>query len=327
MAGSCASFWQVCVRERVLWGLVWFFHPVLLHATAPSGPVAIARPSGLYAMDPCFKNGTCPALPAFVDGVYVRVNWDQIQPLSPTEYNWSRVDRALLSARAANKRLQIGVWPGIASPRWLYDNLGAPHFPMRWNLHWGPPNCSVVRTPLPWDPVFLTAWGHFVSKLGERYDHESDVVAVQVAGIDAQTMEQLLPTKTAEGCPGASDPAVTWAAKGYTPRRIESAWERIIGFYQKAFTRTSLILMTGPWGFPGVDNQGRVTGVDDKNLTVKLMKQFMDRVGVEVGGLQDNGASAFWAWTPPSGLPAETVFGVQAYGHVTNDTGCMMVSA
>ncbi len=312
-------------RQSIIVSLLLLLYPALLGCTAASRQV-IVRPRGLYAMDPCFKNGTCPTLPAFVDGVYVRVNWDQIQR-SPTEYNWSRIDRALTSARAAQKRLQIGVWPGIASPHWLFSHAGAQYFPMRWNLPWGPRKCSVVKTPLPWDPVFLQAWGNFVAKMGDRYDHESDVVGIKVAGVDAQTMEQLLPTKIAKGCPNASDPATMWAAKGYTPQRIESAWERIMGFYQQAFAQTSLILMTGPWGFPGVDNHGRITGSDDKNLTVTLMKQFMDRVGVEQGGLQDNGACAFWAWTPPSGLPTGTVIGVQAYGHVTNDTGCMMVSA
>ena len=59
-----------------------FFRSALLHlqlvrVAVASEPV-VAHPSGLYAMDPCFKNGTCPDIPAFVDGVYVRVNWDQI---------------------------------------------------------------------------------------------------------------------------------------------------------------------------------------------------------------------------------------------------------
>ena len=113
-------------------------------------------------------------------------------------------------------------------------------------------NCSTVPLPLPWCLVFLRNWVAFVAALGERYDGNPAVVAVKVCGINGQTMEQVLPFKNVSDCsPQPVDPAQQWAAKGYTPAKIVEAWSTIMNAYERAFPRTNLILMTGPWGLPG----------------------------------------------------------------------------
>eukprot|EP00051_Salpingoeca_urceolata_P006455 m.85299 g.85299 ORF g.85299 m.85299 type:complete len:375 (+) comp14840_c0_seq2:132-1256(+) len=320
MSASSIAGIAVCLLALAVVAASTALSPLSGHA----GNAAV-RPSGLYALDPCLHNGTCPSLPSFVQGVYVRVNWDQVQPTKMGPYNWTKIDMTVAHAKAAGHQVTIGVAPGSSSPHWLYED-GVPHFSMTWNFSWGPPRCTEVNVPLFWDPKFLEAYTAFLAALAVRYDAAPTVVGIKVTGVDAETMETVIPTKVIYGCgKQPDDPIAKWIAVGYTPEKILLAWSTILEAYSAAFQHTSLVLMTGPWPFPGIDAQGKRTPQPDYNLTRTIQQMFTDKIGPDRCAIQNNGLSVWYHYAPPN-IPNGTEQGAQALWYITGDPTCRMMS-
>lgn len=136
---------------------------------------------------------------------------------------------------------------------------------------------------------------------------------------------QVLPSKNITQCGGLEDPNVQWQRLGYRPAKIVAAWASIISLFRRAFPGKALVLMTGEWGMPGVDAEGRLTGQRDVALQDNLTRQFVGALGASQAVLQNNGLNVGRAWTPPAGLPAGPVaVGAQALWSVHSDPTCRM---
>lgn len=120
------------------------------------------------------------------DGFRLRLSWSDIQPdtangatLDSTNFNWTLVDNAVATARAAGKKLGISISAGRYCPNWLFT-LGAYKFILDESDN------SLTGAgpgePIPWDPVFQQYWfalidafGARIGNLGVSYDHDTTI--------------------------------------------------------------------------------------------------------------------------------------------------------
>lgn len=293
--------------------VVLLLYVTLLQAAPPT-------PLGLYALDDTLKNGTKPTLPPFTQGVTVRLQWSMVQ-LDATTFNWTGLDASVARAQAAGQQVQIGIHPGTGTPQFVYQ-AGAARFRMLWDLAFSHPNCTFVSFPIPWDQVYLSYWQKFLQALAERYDNNTAVAGIKVAGLNAQTMELVVPSKNVSDCGNAWDPTEEWIKLGYTPQRVIDTFTKILGFYQAAFHNTKLVLMTGDFPWPAIDNHGNRTPELDTNLSHTLLLQFAQTV--PDGEVANNGLSVWRKWIPPADLPKSIAIGSQALWYITEDATCRM---
>jgi len=294
----------------------------VVHVAALPGGGGAPRARGLFALDDIL-DGKMPALPEFTQGVTIRVAWSDVQP-NATTFNWTRLDQSVLRAQASGRQLQFGVHPGASTPPWVYS-AGAAAFPMLWNKPFSHGNCTTVPIPVPWDPIYLARWTSFVRALAERYDPVAAVTGVKFAGLNAQSMENDIPAKNVSNCGGSGvvwDPSAIWQRLGYTPDRITDTFTTLVSCYNTAFRNTSVVLMTGNFPWPAIDNSGQLTPRLDYQLSAALTVQF-GRTAVN-GEVANNGLSATRAWSPPANLTAGVPTGAQALWAITGDEGCRM---
>lgn len=272
---------------------------------------AAAPPHGLYAL---WRPGA-PVAP-IADGVTLTIPWSDLEP-GPAVYDWSMIDAGMRVA--GNRPVMIGVEPGVRTPEWVYA-AGARSISMTWTFRYAFAMCATVRLPVPWDPVYVAAWTRFIAALGARFTGNPRVSAIKIAGINGKTIEQVLPVATPAGCPGAIDPLPEWQAAGYRPSLLTGVWDRLLRAYAAAFPTTPMVLQTGNWSMPGIDDLGRVRR-PDWMLTTALMRQFADAAGGRAILENDALGATSWQWRSP--LPGVPV-AEQAGSPVTPDRSCRM---
>jgi hypothetical protein len=156
-------------------------------------------------------------------GAVLRRDWAAINP-APGQYDWSYLDATMAQLTAAGKQAQITVFAGTSAPTWLYA-LGAqsitftdPRFPGQ-----------TFTMPVPWDPVMLAQWNTFVAALGARYDGQSALTAVHMAGPTEFSAEMYIPAACVQ--------LPTWS-----PATLIAAWTQVIGSFNTAFPTTPIVL-------------------------------------------------------------------------------------
>ena len=295
-------------------------------AVAPTVPVAsfplpplepIRVPSGIYDIA---RIDTDPAPGIYanprVAGITFSSAWAVLEPSSGV-FRWAALDARIAAAHAAGKQVMLGAVPGVQAPAWLYAQ-GARSLAITWPYSYNFPTCSTVRFPLPWSAVYLQHWTAFIAAFGTHYATDSRVVGIKIAGINAQTPEQLLPVATSTGCPAPLSVPAAWAAAGYRPAKLVAAWAAILKATTAAFPRTALVLQTGNWAFPGIDDAGRPTS-PDFTLAKRLAAQFVAAAGPRAV-MENDGLSSFYRWPNPYPVPA----GGQAAAPITGDASCRM---
>ncbi len=122
-----------------------------------------------------------------VDGIAIRTYWSQIEA-SEGVYNWSIIDKMIAQVTPPNinpgKKISISIYAGWGTPSWVFS-AGAQSFSWVWDSGWGPAACSVVKTPLPWDPIFQSKWAAFLAAFGAKYDSNPYVTHVSFTGINS----------------------------------------------------------------------------------------------------------------------------------------------
>lgn len=198
------------------------------------------------------------------------VQWASIEP-APGVFDFSNLDRWLEEAIQSKKKISLGIMAGWFTPAWLYDeDHQVPMNSFNYNRNpQGTALCTVLQLPSPWNPVFLKEYGQAISALshhlrefqapgvprGAAYDA---VRIVKLAGINNTTEELRLNANRADNGPcHQSDAPSIWAAAGFTPRKIESAWATIADNIALAFPDKILsvdIIQAG--AFPPIDDSG-----------------------------------------------------------------------
>ncbi|MGB0065674.1 MAG: hypothetical protein WBP85_14625 [Terracidiphilus sp.] len=225
-----------------------------------------------------------------VAGLTLQVHWDTVNPKPPghaDSYFWNYVDEAFKQARIWNrahlaetpKTIQLIMMPGFQSPQWLLaDRIpgcnGLFHSPEPTDT---PKDCGTVTFtgysessdsttyPLPWNPVYKSAWRTFLRAVAERYGSDPLFVSIAVAGPTAASAEMIVPNDGNSDNPQEPDnapisPSDMWlmllqfhyqnqpAFQG-TDQAFIDEWEDAIDMYASIFHGITLIVTTGN-GFP-----------------------------------------------------------------------------
>jgi hypothetical protein len=158
-----------------------------------------------------------------VDGFSLRAGWSEVEPREGT-FDWSMFDSVIAEAAAHGKKVMLRVLPGVRTPEWVYA-AGAARFEF---VDESPHHATRGQTlcmPVPWDPVYLAKWLHFVSVFGARYADNPAVVIVAITG-PSSGGEMHLVEKAA---------AARWRSAGYSSTALMEAWKRAIDAFTAAF--------------------------------------------------------------------------------------------
>ena len=216
---------MVCSAKGVLI-LSFLLAPLLVAQTAPRRPRGIyavvnvedeinqqrGNPTTTQ-LDSFFKTFYSSLLnnPA-ISGLALQVHWDTVNPSAPpaaNAYLWNYADDAFAQAAAWNaanpsgvpKTIQLIVTPGFQSPQWVLNQLTSCDGLFQTPAVTPPNTCGKVtftgyqesgdstELPLPWNPVYKSAWQTFLTALAARYGSNPALVSIAVAGPTASSAE------------------------------------------------------------------------------------------------------------------------------------------
>jgi hypothetical protein len=150
-----------------------------------------------------------------ISGIALQVHWDTLNPNAPgtpNPYDWTYVDLAFYRALIWNienlirapKTIQLIVQPGFQSPQWLLGELDSCDPLFRGGTP--PSDCGKAtfkgfqeqtdsnELPLPWNPIYKSAWRNFLTVLNERYGWNPELVSISVDGPTAASAEIIMPS-------------------------------------------------------------------------------------------------------------------------------------
>jgi Beta-galactosidase len=208
----------------------------------------------------------------YVDGVSIRVTgWSTVEPQEGS-FNWTALDYMISQVSSPNptKKIAITIPAGYTTPSWVYA-AGAHKYSWVWDRQWGPKLCSLVKMPLPWDPVFQEKWAEFVQAFGARYGSNLLITNIKLTGPNNGPDPELwLPHKGSVGIGTGSvtcsdgtgfqccsyDNDQDWINVGYTRTKMESAMLWDMAQFRTAFPTIPITLETGPCSMPAIDSNG-----------------------------------------------------------------------
>jgi hypothetical protein len=292
---------------------------------------------GLYVVG---TPDSTPEVPAaveakpYVDGVLLRYTWANLEP-AEGQFAWSELDNEIQTAASLGKKVSFAIGAGYFTPAWVYT-AGARSFSFIWSGASGPPlPCTSQQIPIPWDSVYSAKWSAFVSALGQRYDGNSAVSWVHVAGVNSLTDETFLPLAqgsainvTVKGVPyscNANNDVQNWIKAGYTRTLAENAWKNVDQAFAAAFPHHQLGPMVEPGGFPPIDENGNMIKgeAQDWQVPTDMLTNEHQTWGSRFFA-QNNGLSAFWSWQLPSSLAGKVTVAYQMLAGATGDSTCRM---
>jgi uncharacterized protein (TIGR03437 family) len=219
-----------------------------------------------------------------ISGLTLQVHWDTLNPNAPTSANpyfWNFVDDAVAQAAAWNtqnptqapKTVQLIVTPGFQSPQWILSQI-----PSCDGLFQTPPvtpssTCGSATftgfqeggdgevLPLPWNPVYKSAWQTFLTALAARYGSNPVFVSIAVDGPTAASAEMIVPNDANSNNPqtqfgSAPTPTNMWVqllafhypgqtAYLKTNQAFIDEWNNMIDMYGQVFSGITLVETTG----------------------------------------------------------------------------------
>lgn len=197
-----------------------------------------------------------------VDGLLIHLRWSQISP-SKNTYNWDPLDAALgLLADSTKKRFELGIVIGGATPTWVVaappTGVGAIHGTFQVNAS-SAGTCPTFTMAAPYDTNYLAAFDDLLNQLAQHlrakqaYAH---LGLIKLFGLTTTTDELRLPA--VDHCPGGSNPVKIWMKLGYTPSKVEAAWNSMLKSYLKYFPNKAFSIgFIGVNAFPGIDEDGK----------------------------------------------------------------------
>jgi hypothetical protein len=255
--------------------LLLFTLPLLLSAQIKPGPSQIVclidpdeTPAALVN-ESGWKNSE-------VSGFLIRQSWASLEP-APGNYNFALFDRAVQLAHENGKFIGLAVGGGTLSPSWLYASGAVPFRS----------NGQTEKMPLPWDPVFQSAWGSTVEALGNRYDKDPAVAYVVLSGVGRDYDSSLF---------SASKDVNDFEATGGQLFWSHAAGD-IADLYATSFPHTRVVYPMGSV-IPGAMGEKLVDAVVAEQLE-SHSGQFGFTAASDASGGLDSGLSA--ASSPPTG--------------------------
>ena len=219
-----------------------------------------------------------------VAGLTLQVHWDTLNPNAPTSaapYFWNYVDDAFAQAAAWNtanptqapKTIQLIVTPGFQSPQWILSQIPSCDGLFQTPAATPPSSCGTATflgyqeggdgtvLPLPWNPVYKSAWQVFLTALAARYGANPLFVSIAVDGPTAASAEMIVPNDTNSNNPQtqfgtAITPTNMWiqllafhyagqTAYLKTDQAFIDEWENAINMFGQIFSGVTLVATTG----------------------------------------------------------------------------------
>jgi hypothetical protein len=177
-----------------------------------------------------------------IAGLTVGAHWDLINPNSISSsqpYDWSYLDDAFNQVSMWNtknptqalKTVQLIVEAGFDTPSWVLDQL-----PSCDGLFHSPPenvanNCGKATflgyaeaaegtvLPLPWNPIYKSAFKTFLMALAARYESNPAFVSIDVSGPTAASTEMFLPDDA-----NSTNPQTQFG----TPISPDAMWQKLL---------------------------------------------------------------------------------------------------
>jgi hypothetical protein len=193
-----------------------------------------------------------------ISGIALQVHWDTLNPNppeTPNPYDWTYVDLAFYRAfvwdiqhpGATPKTIQLIVQPGFQSPAWLLSEL--PSCDPLFSGGTPPSDCGKVtfknyleatdsnQLPLPWNPIYKSAWRNFLMVLADRYEWNPALVAISVDGPSAASAEIILPSDSTAS-------SQTFGGQSFTPNQM---WNLLFSFQSPALPQNSDEVFVDEW--------------------------------------------------------------------------------
>lgn len=217
-----------------------------------------------------------------ISGLTLQVHWDLANPNPPTAsnaYAWGYIDDAFTQVAAWNsanpaqppKTIQFIVTAGFNSPQWVLDQIPSCDGMFQTPAVTPPSNCGKVTfngysetgdgpvLPLPWDPVYKSAWQVFLTALASRYGANPAFVSISIAGPTATSAEMILPNDTntpAQTQFGGIMPNAMWlqllafhyagkSAYLKSDQAFIDEWNAAIDMFGQVFSGVTLVATTG----------------------------------------------------------------------------------
>jgi hypothetical protein len=228
-------------------------------------PAAIDRaPRGIYV----YRENPAAASPDFdralgvtgVDGMAIVLDWATIEP-SPNTFVFDTLDAQLAQAQAHHLAIELAIRAGKSVPAWA---AGPSPLRLAYAPHRGEGRCQEASVPPPWESSYQSAFAAMLAGTANylRSKHASPAV-VKLTGLNATTEELRLPAEGPEetsGCPGGgTDDVAVWQRAGYTPTRIEQAFDQLAASFARAFPDTPVVVALIPQApFPPLDDRGQL---------------------------------------------------------------------
>jgi uncharacterized protein (TIGR03437 family) len=230
--------------------------PVLMAQVRPRGIYAVVNvEQDLKAKPPVDFNSLYQDLlsnPA-IAGLTLQVHWDTLNPTAANVYDWSTVDDAFNQAAAWNalnpamapKNIQLIVTPGFQTPQWMLSQLPSCDGLFQTPAVTPASTCGKVTftgfmeggdsttLPLPWNPVYKSAWKTFLTALAAQYGNNPQFASIAVAGPTAASAEMIVPNDA------NSDNPQTLLGAPITPTQM---WIQLLAFHyagQTAYLKTN----------------------------------------------------------------------------------------
>ncbi len=227
-----------------------------------------------------------------VAGLTLQVHWDTLNPNPPTganPYYWNYVDDAFGQAAAWNtanptqtpKTIQLIVTAGFQTPQWVLSQIPSCDGLFQSPVQTPPSTCGSATftgyqeggdgtvLPLPWNPVYQSAWQTFLTALAARYGSNPAFVSIAVAGPTGASAEILLPNDSNSNNPQTQFPVPiapndmwrqlllfqypTQTAYQNTDQAFIDAWDAAIDMYGTVFSGLTLVATTGS-GLPNLSS-------------------------------------------------------------------------
>jgi uncharacterized protein (TIGR03437 family) len=264
---------MVCsVRHAVIVSFL-LLEPALVAQTAlrrPRGIYAVVNVEGeITRQQKANPSITSAQLDAYFDSLYLnllndpaiagltlQVHWDTLNPNPPSAANayfWNYVDDAFAQAAAWDaqnpsgtpKTIQLIVTPGFQSPQWILAQIPSCDGLFQTPVATPPSTCGTATftgfqeggdgsvLPLPWNPVYKTAWRTFLTALAARYGPNPAFVSIAVAGPTAASAEMIVPNDA-----NSNNPQTKFGT-AITPTNM---WIQLLAFHyacQTAYLKTN----------------------------------------------------------------------------------------
>lgn len=284
------------------------------------GGGAQATANGLFVIDAVHggKIDSSVLRAANLDGILLEVPWTTAEA-SEGSFSWTAADSIVSQAAVAGKKVSLILTTGWRTPNWVYA-AGAQKFNFIWDqAGWGPALCSIASIPVPWDAIYQAKLDAFVAAAGAHFGNNPAIASVKITGLTSKTQENFLPATVKEAitngktsCTGYDDVA-NWQTAGYTPLKVEAAWQTMLDMFARAFPQTKLEAMLIRGGFPPIDDNGNRYTPDyrvDSPVTDDFASTGASDYPAQFA-LQNDGLTTAPVWTTEAAYAAHILTGYQ----------------